>query len=90
MTTTRKQLILTNYIKITNELKTVVKDAIFPSMEEFDIVDFVFLINLHFSNDDYNTKIKELIELKNISMTDETFESVCKIIIPFIKLIKSL
>ena len=90
MTITRKEIILTNYIKITNELKTVVKDAIFPSMEEFDIVDFVFLINLHFSNDDYNTKIKELIELKNISMTDETFESVCKIIIPFIKLIKSL
>ena len=74
---TKRELILRKYIELTTLLKPHLggKPDLFPPVDEFDPVDFIFFINAFFGNaTDYRSGLKLLMELKKIEVSDETFE----------------
>lgn len=90
--TTRKQLITTKYLELTKELKQYINDEVLPSLEDYDICDLLFFINLYLKeiNGNYKQSINDLLECKNIKLDDETFETIYNIIAPFIVWYKQL
>jgi uncharacterized protein YuzB (UPF0349 family) len=92
--TTRKQLIIHNYLILEKELKNHFAENLFPSLEDIDVADLVFYITLMFSGistkDEYIIKIKEIIEGTTIKVSDELLEQICNPIMTFIEWLKFL
>ena len=92
--TTRRDLIIDKYKKLEEELKTVITDDIFPDIETIDLADIIFLLTFIFLGIDtvgeYERKIDEIMESKNIVTTDENRRLMFPKIIKFICWLKNL
>ena len=67
--TTRKELITVKYNVLEVELKKYINNELFPSLDSIDLADAVFFITMIFlgitSEEEYDTKIKELLATHN-------------------------
>ena len=86
---TKKQLIITQYLKMNYDLKHYIHQNIFPDF--YDVVDILFYFQYNFMMCSHPPeKIEDLLLIHNIMLDDETFGKVCEIIFDFIKLINRI
>ena len=92
--TTRKQLITERYGNLEIELKKHFDNELIPSLDSIDIADLVYFITMLFmgisTEDDYNTKIKELLSYHNIVVTETTYVKIFPLIFDFVVWLKDL
>ena len=82
---TRKMIIIKKYNDFLLELSNNGINSVFPSLEDFDLVDLLYFFDLKFSNTtDYKTPLKELIEYSPVKLTEEEIDNVFPIIENFI------
>ena len=83
---TRKMIIIKKYNEFLLELSDNGINSVFPSLEDFDLLDLLYFFDLKFSNStDYKTSLKELIEYSPVKLTDEEIDNIYPIIEKFIK-----
>ena len=88
MSITRKTVLIEKYANFQLELQNQGINAVFPSLDDFDLVDLLFYFDLTFSNNpDYKPAVKDLIAFSPAANTisDEQFEKVFPMIEQFIK-----
>ena len=75
MSKTKKEVLVKLYNEFYNEINNIVnvKD-VFPNLKEMDIIDTIFLLNHYFGmTTDYRPIIKDLLDVNNIKLDDNTF-----------------
>ena len=85
--TTKKQLIIQRYVELTRVLKNHLGQdvALFPPIEDIDIVDLIFYFNLYFETaPDYKTAVKTAMAMHSISVSDDKFNEVFPVIESFL------
>lgn len=91
---TKKELITENYIVLRKALEEFVDRSLFPSLEEFEIVDVIYLLNLFFpkgkDDEEHLNMIKFLISEKDIVIKDDHLPIVYNLIIDFINFLNNI
>ena len=93
MTITRKEIIQEKYILLKNELEKYIDQNLFPSLDDFDISDIVYYLNLYFPKgfeSNYSNTIERLMKNKNIELDDNKYSDVVNLIIDFINFLNNL
>ena len=94
MPITKKELITQNYIILINAMKEFIDKSLFPSLDEFIIIDVVSLLNIFFPKDqteeEYINTIKFLIRQKEIVISDDHLPIVINLIIDFINFLNNI
>ena len=85
---TKKELITENYLILRKALEEFVDKSLFPSLEELEIVDVIYLLNLFFpksrNDEEHLDMIKFLISSKEIIISDDHLPIVYNSIIDFV------
>ena len=85
---TRKEYLEKQYILFTNELKEIIGENIFPSLEDVDIVDILTYFQMSFGNTtDYQEIVKSVIKY-HVNITDEQFLKIYPLIEKYINELK--
>ena len=92
MTITRKDLITEKYTELKIQLQEyIIDDSLFPSIENIDITDIIFYLNLYFPKNgqkEYIATIEKL--LKPIEISDDDISEVTNLIIDFITFLNNI
>ena len=89
--TTRKDVLTNKYEILKNKLELYVDKDLFPSLDNFDIVDIISFIKLYFPiGTDYNETIRGLMKEKEIIVSDNDFWIISSLIIQFIENINNI
>ena len=92
--TTRRELIVQRYTTLEAELKQYVDVALFPSLDDIDLADVVFLITTTFvgvtTEDQYMEKIRDLVASNGIEMTEATLGTIAPLITDFVVFLKAV
>ena len=89
--TSRKSLIIKNYLIMIKKLKELFIFNLFPDFENVTDIIFYFSYNFVLNCNHIPEKIEEILELNNYKIEDDKyFGEVCDIIIEFINLLDSL
>ena len=85
---TRKEYLEKQYILFTNELKEIIGENIFPSLEDVDIVDILTYFQMSFGNTtDYQEIVKSIMKY-HVNITDDIFLKIFPIIEKYINELK--
>jgi len=86
----RNEVLIKKYAELITNLSSVgFSPALFPSLDDLDVVDLLLLFNYYFSStNDYEPKIRELATLQSIEITEEEYEKGLPIIIDYINWLK--
>ena len=86
----RKEVLIKKYAELISNLSSVgFSPALFPSLDDLDVVDLLLLFNYYFSaTDDYEPKIRELAQIQGIAITEEEYQKGLPIIINYINWLK--
>ncbi len=85
----KRKLIITEYLKMNNELINYIQQSIFPDFN--DVIDLIFYFNYNFMvESQYVQTIDNILEINKIQIDDLLFEKVCDLIIDFLNLLKRL
>ena len=85
---TRREYLEKQYKLFTNELKDIIGEDIFPSLEDVDIIDVLTYFQMTFGNTtDYQEIVKSVIKY-HINITDEIFLKIYPIIKKYINDLK--
>jgi hypothetical protein len=91
---TKKELIIENYLILRKALEEFVDKSLFPSLEELEIVDVIYLLNLFFpkskNDEEHLDMIKFLISSKEIIIRDEHLPIVYNLIMDFINFLNNI
>jgi len=91
---TKKELITENYLILRKALEEFVDKSLFPSLEELEIVDVIYLLNLFFpkskNDEEHLDMIKFLISSKEIIIIDEHLPIVYNLIMDFINFLNNI
>jgi len=91
---TKKELITENYLILRKALEEFVDKSLFPSLEELEIVDVIYLLNLFFpkskNDEEHLDMIKFLISSKEIIIRDEHLPIVYNLIMDFINFLNNI
>ena len=86
-----KELLIKKYVELTNKLKDYIDVDLLPNINEVDLIDVIYLINLSFPIDsDYKICLESLLEMNNIELNKNKFEEVYKIINDYLIWYRSL
>ena len=89
--TTKKDLIISNYEELEFKLQLYINKDMFPSLNDFDIVDVVSLIKLYFPIDsDYNETIKGLMKENEIEVNYNDSLIISSLIINFVDFLNNI
>jgi hypothetical protein len=89
--TTKKDLIISKYEELKSKLQLYVNKDMFPSLNDFDIVDVVSLIKLYFPIDsDYNETIKGLMKENEIEVNYNDSIIISSLIINFVDFLNNI
>jgi hypothetical protein len=89
--TTKKDLIISKYEELKSKLQLYVNKDMFPSLNDFDIVDVVSLIKLYFPIDsDYNETIKGLMKENEIEVNYNDSLIISSLIINFVDFLNNI
>ena len=84
--TTRKMILIEKYSEFRVALSDKGIDAVFPSLEEFDLIDLIFFFDMKFANaTEYKPIVKELTDYSDIKLSDSEFDNIYPTIKSFIK-----
>ena len=85
---TRKEYLEKQYFLFSNELKDIIGENIFPSLEDVDIVDILTFFQLTFGNTtEYEEIVKSVIKY-HVNITDEQFIKIYPLIEKYINELK--
>ncbi len=85
---TRKNYLEKQYILFSNELKNIIGENIFPSLEDVDIVDILTYFQMTFGNTtDYQEIVKSVIKY-HVNITDDQFLKIYPLIEKYINELK--
>jgi hypothetical protein len=85
---TRKEYLEKQYFLFSNELKDIIGENIFPSLEDVDIVDILTFFQITFGNTtEYEEIVKSVIKY-HVNITDEQFLKMFPIIEKYINELK--
>ena len=86
MTTITKKIYLeSQYKQFTNEIETIMKINLCPSLNEVDMIDvLLFFQYTFFCTNDYKEIVKNLIETHHQEIDDETFDKIYPIVEKYI------
>ena len=88
---TRKELISEKYINLKTELENYID--LFPSLDDYEITDIIYYLNLYFpknQEEEYINTIEKLMKQKQINITDDDFSTVVNLIIDFINFLNNI
>ena len=86
---TRKEYLEKQYFLFSNELKDIIGENIFPSLEDVDIVDILTFFQITFGNTtEYEEIVKSVIKY-HVNITDEQFLKMFPIIEKYINELKN-
>ena len=89
--TTRKDVLTNKYEILKSKLELYVDKDLFPSLDNFDMVDIISFIKLYFPiGTDYNETIRGLMKEKEIIVSDNDFWIISSLIIQFIENINNI
>ena len=89
--TTKKDLIISKYEELKFKLQLYINKDMFPSLNDFDIVDVVSLIKLYFPIDsDYNETIKGLMKENEIEVNYNDSLIISSLIINFVDFLNNI
>ena len=91
--TTRAKLITLKYNELIKKVENYVDSSLFPSLEDIDISDLIFYFSQAFpnnENNDYRENLKDVIEMNNVSIKEEDFEDIYKIVEDYLLWFRSL
>ena len=87
--TTRKEILIKKYIDFTNDIKNIIDEKIFPSLEDIDITDLVILFTFTFQDKtDYQETIANLLDVNHIEISNDKFDELYPIINKYINELK--
>ena len=87
MKTSRKEILTNLYLEFQRDINTINNKYknLFPSLDELDIIDLLFLFNFTFKqNEDYHEPIKTLMKSNNINLIESEYKEVFPIVKNFI------
>ena len=90
---TRKELISEKYINLKTELENYIDSNLFPSLDDYEITDIIYYLNLYFpknQEEEYINTIEKLMKQKQINITDDDFSTVVNLIIDFINFLNNI
>ena len=87
-------LLKDRYLALEIELKKYINCDLLPSLDTLDLADVCFLLSNTFhgidTDEQYTSKIHELIEFNRVIIVDNQLDYVVKIVTDFVKYFKSL
>lgn len=90
---TKKQVILIKLKNLENKIRPFCKSEqlVFPSIDDIDVVDFLFYFNFLFpTGSNYYDAIKQIITTKDILIDNENINTVIDLIVPFVEWLKKI
>ena len=93
MVTTKKDLIIENYLLLKSSLENYIDSNLFPSLDDYDITDIIYYLNLYFpknKSEQYINTIEKLIKQKKIDIDDDDFSTIVNLIIDFINFLNNI
>ena len=90
---TKKQVILIKLKNLENKIKPFCKseELVFPSVQDIDVVDFLFYFNFLFPNgSNYSDIVKQIIISKDVLIDNENINTVIDLIVPFVEWLKKI
>ena len=91
--TTKKDLLIHMYQYLKTELEVYINSNLFPSLDDYDITDIIYYLNLYFpkgGEQEYINTIEKLMKQKQIDINDNDFTTVVNLIIDFINFLNNL
>ena len=91
--TTKKDLIINKYQHLKSQLHNYIDGSLFPSLDDYDITDIIFYLNLYFARgreEEYIDTIEKLMKQKQIDINDDDYTTVVNLIIDFINFLNNL
>jgi len=91
--TTKRDLIVQRYQHLKSELQNYIDGSLFPSLDDYDITDIIFYLNLYFAKGreyEYIDTIEKLMKQKQIDINDDDYTTVVNLIIDFINFLNNL
>ena len=91
MSITKRDLIKSKYEELKSKLELYVNKDMFPSLNDFSIVDIVSLIKLYFPiGSDYNETIKGLMKENEIEVNYNDYLIISSLIITFVDFLNNI
>ena len=90
---TKKDLITENYLVLKSSLEQYIESNLFPSLDDYEITDIIYYLNLYFpknQEEEYINTIENLIKQKNVYITDNDFTIVVNLILDFINFLNNI
>lgn len=91
--TTRRILITDKYSALTSSIREYTQDPILPSLEDIDVADLIYFITFTFLGVDdigCRTKLREIVELHQIQVTNQQFEAIFPLVNDFLEWMKTI
>ena len=91
--TTKKDLIINKYQYLKSQLEVYINSNLFPSLDDYDITDIIFYLNLYFpkgGEQEYINTIEKLMKQKQIQINDNDFTTTVNLILDFINFLNNL
>ena len=88
----KKEFIQVKYEELKNKLRLYMNDDLFPSLDEYEITDIIYFLNLYFPKDekDHNETIINLMKENEIELNDNDYLIVSSLIINFIEMLNNI
>ena len=91
--TTKKDLVIHMYKYLKSQLEVYIDSNLFPSLDDYDIKDIIFYLNLYFpkgSEEGYIDTIEKLMKQKQIDINDDDYTIVNNLILDFINFLNNI
>ena len=90
---TKKDLITENYLVLKSSLEQYIDSDLFPSLDDYEITDIIYYLNLYFPKNKeeyYINTIEKLMKQKQIDIDDNDFSIIVNLIIDFINFLNNI
>ena len=90
---TKKDLVIHIYKYLKSQLEVYIDGSVFPSLDDYDITDIIYYLNLYFpkgNEEEYINTIEKLMKQKQIDINDDDYTTVVNLIIDFINFLNNI
>ena len=91
--TTKKDLVIHMYKYLKSELENYIDGSVFPSLDDYDIADIIYYLNLYFpkgNEEEYINTIEKLMKQKQIDINDDDYNIVNNLVLDFINFLNNI
>ena len=90
---TKKDLIIEKYLILKSSLEEYIDSDLFPSLDDYEITDIIYYLNLYFPKNKeeyYINTIEKLMKQKQIQINDDDFSIITNLILDFINFLNNI